>query len=784
MIMDQLTLQRIKRTARKVNKWKSTMRAMSDKELQGQTEKFRQQLKNGKTLDQILPEAFATVREVDYRLLGMFPYDVQVMGGIVLHSGNIAEMKTGEGKTLTATMPLYLNAIEGKGALLVTPNGYLASRDEKQLKPVYNFLGLTVTTGFVDEKEKKRVTADEKRAWYNHDIVYTTASSLAFDYLFNNLASDEKGQYLRPYNYAIIDEVDDVLLDEATSPFVVASVPMLQSDLYGLAENFVNLLVPKKDYRLKRDDNAVWLTYHGVRKAERFFRIKNLFDEESREIYRHIVLAMRAHHFMRNGREYLVQNGKVILLDEANGRLKRGIKVSTGLHQAIEEKEHVDLTNNQKVAASITFPSLFGLFNKIAGMSGTVKVNENEFMNVYKMRVVQIPTNKPVIRKDYPDQIYITTSTKLLHAINYALDLHRQGRPILLVAGSVENSEIISEILLNYGIPHNVLNAFNAAREAAMVKDAGQEGAVTVATNMAGRGTDIKLGPGVKEKGGLAVIGTEMLSERVKLQLAGRAGRQGDPGSSRFFISLEDNYISKGSTKRFKQYYRKLVRKYPNRDKRLHSPRLLLSLAMLKDRVASNQESLRKEINKNDSSIRLQRNNFYKLRRQLMKTEHLEPGYWISDGIDYYLAQKDQWTEHDVRNLISKHFSYDLVDVPTSVVTSKKKIKQFLEELSKQVLVNKFKVLINNEQLNRFYHSCLLGALDHCWMDQMDYLTNLRPAVKLLASANRDPSYEFQDRAFKEYKKMLLHAKLLAIDNLMLSTIDVNKKGELVVSFN
>lgn len=787
MVVDQMILHKVKRTLHKVNKWQPTMQAMSDEELQGQTAKLRQQLKAGKTLDQILPEAFATIREADYRLLGMFPYDVQVMGAIVLHSGNIAEMKTGEGKTLTATMPLYLNALEGKGAMLVTPNGYLAERDEEQLEPVYNWLGLTATVAFPNEgEEKKKVTPAEKRDWYNHDIIYTTASGLAFDYLFNNLASSTESQYLRPYNYVIIDEVDDVLLDEATSPFVVSSVPMLQSNLYGLAENFVSMLVPKMDYRLKRDDKAVYLTYHGVRKAERFFRVKNLFDASSREIYRHIALALRAHHFMRNGREYLVENGKVILLDETNGRLKHGVKVSTGLHQAVEAKEHVELTPNQKVAASITFPGLFGLFNKIAGMSGTVKVNENEFMNVYKMRVVQVPTNKPVIRKDYPDQVYITTTEKMLHAINYALQLHKQGRPILLVAGSVENSEIISEILLNYGVPHNVLNAFNAAREAAMIKDAGQEGAVTVATNMAGRGTDIKLGPGVKEKGGLAVIGTEMLSPRVRLQLAGRAGRQGDPGSSRFFISLEDNFISQNSTKRFKQYYRKLVRRYPDRDQPLHSPRLLVSLAMLRSRVAGNEEASRKRVNKNELALRLQRDNFYQERRQIMGANHFEQtvGYWISEAIDYYLAQKEEWTVHDLSLLINDHFSYDVVEVPAEAAASKQQAKQYLEELSRQILTTKSAVLVNNEQLNHFYRSSLLNAIDSCWMDEMELLTNLRAEVQPWAMAGRDPSFEYQQRAFNAYRKMLLKAKLRALDNLLLSTIKVNKKGELVVSFN
>jgi len=461
MTRPNFRLQKVKHTLAKVNALASEMRGMSDEELKHQTVLLKKELANGKTVDDILPQAFATIREADYRILGMFPYDVQVMGAIVLNQGNIAEMKTGEGKTLTATMPLYLNALTGKGAMLLTPNGYLAQRDKEQLQPVYEWLGLTVSLGFETDDQEKKTTPAIKRSWYNADITYTTASSLAFDYLFNNLATRREDQYLRPFNYVIIDEVDAILLDEATSPFVVSSRPTVQSNLYGLADEFVHTLHPKIDYKLNEDQDAVWLTLHGIRQAQRFFRVPDLFVSETREIYRHIALALRAHFIMKNGHDYLVSEGEVVLLDEANGRLKRGVKVNTGLHQAIEAKEHVDLTPNQQVAASITFPSLFGLFNKISGMSGTAKNDEHEFFEVCKMRVIQIPTRKPVIRRDYPEEIYVTTRQKLIHALDEAIELHQAGRPILLVAGSVENSEIISELLLDRGIPHNVLNAFN-----------------------------------------------------------------------------------------------------------------------------------------------------------------------------------------------------------------------------------------------------------------------------------------------------------------------------------
>lgn len=777
-------LQKVKHTLAKVNALASEMRGMSDEELKHQTVLLKKELANGKTVDDILPRAFATIREADYRILGMFPYDVQVMGAIVLNQGNIAEMKTGEGKTLTATMPLYLNALTGKGTFLLTPNNYLAQRDKEQLQPVYEWLGLTVSLGFEPDDQEKKTTPAIKRSWYNADITYTTASSLAFDYLFNNLATRREDQYLRPFNYVIIDEVDAILLDEATSPFVVSSMPMVQSNLYQLADAFIHILQPKIDYRLNEDHDAVWLTLHGIQRAERFFRIPDLFISEYREIYRHIILALRAHFIMENGHDYLVSEGEVILLDEANGRLKKGVKVSTGLHQAIEAKEHVDLTPNQQVAASITFPSLFGLFNKIAGMSGTAKSDEHEFFEVYKMRVIQIPTRKKVMRKDYPEQIYLTTRQKLIHALDETIELHKAGRPVLLVAGSVENSEIISELLLDRGISHNVLNAFNVAREADIVKDAGQKGAVTVATNMAGRGTDIKLGAGVKKLGGLAVIGTEMLPARVKMQLAGRAGRQGDPGTSKFYISLEDSYLAKNSTKRFKNYYRRLRKK--KTDKQLRSPRLKMSVTMLNDRVAANQQMARSNINKNEIALKIQRKYLYDQRDQLMRTAHLETevGKWLSRGISLYLTEKVEWTALELRHLMNQHFTYDVVSLPDTLELNHKKTQKYLERFCQERLEQKAQVLINNKQLNQFYRSALLNALDSSWTDQMAYLSKLSVIVQPWATAQRDPKFMYQEKAYQAFEKMFDTVAKKVVDNLMLSTIRLDKDNNLIVHFN
>ncbi|MCH4003980.1 MAG: accessory Sec system translocase SecA2 [Lactobacillus crispatus] len=784
-----LTKMKIHSLLKKINKLAPKMRKMTDEQLQAQTEIFRKKLQSGKKERDILPEAFATVREADYRVLGMFPYDVQVIGAIILNEGAIAEMRTGEGKTLTATMPLYLNALSGKGAMLVTPNDYLAARDEEDLAPVYKWLGLTISKGF-DEKlsrEGKKVSPIVKRAWYASDIVYTTASSLAFDYLFDNLATSKDGQYLRPYNYVIIDEVDEVLLDEAESPFVISSRPKLQSNLYDLTDRFVKLLKEKRDYRIKKDLQLFWLTYHGIKFAENYFRISNLFSEQNRELYRHIMLAMQAHLFMRKGHEYLVVRGKVVLLDEEDGRLKEGVQVGTGLHQAIEAKEHVKQTAVQKVAASITFPSLFSLFNKVSGMSGTVKGDQNEFLKTYNLKVYQVPTRKKVIRKDYPAKIYLTTSDKLMAAIHEVIKLHNEGRPVLIVAGSVENSEIISELLLNDGIAHNVLNAFNIVREAEIVKNAGQAGAVTVATNMAGRGTDIKLGPGVKEKGGLAVIGTEMLSSRVKGQLAGRAGRQGDPGTSQFYVSLEDRYISHASTGRLKKYYRKLMRKKKNGADivQLSGIPLKVGLKMLRERVEVKGVMSRMQTNKYEVVLRMQRDHFYQQRKKIMYLNDLQDNInqYLKAGINNYLSQRKNWTQAELRYLINEHFSYDYIkDLPT--ISSKKEIEKFLFELSQKILQDKAQILINREQLNEFFRQVILSAMDACWVDQMDYLSNLKLYVDKWNLAGYESDYVYQQRAYEAFEKMQKNIQNSIVDKLLLSPIHLTKEKKLVVVFN
>lgn len=573
-------LRKVKKILKQINALKGKMSSLSDQELVAKTVEFRQRLSEGESLDDILVEAFAVVREADKRILGMFPYDVQVMGAIVMHYGNVAEMNTGEGKTLTTTMPVYLNAFSGEGVMVVTPNEYLSKRDAEEMGQVYRFLGLTIGVPFTEDP-KKEMKAEEKKLIYASDIIYTTNSNLGFDYLNDNLASNEEGKFLRPFNYVIIDEIDDILLDSAQTPLIIAGSPRVQSNYYAIIDTLVTTLVEGEDYIFKEEKEEVWLTTKGAKSAENFLGIDNLYKEEHASFARHLVYAIRAHKLFTKDKDYIIRGNEMVLVDKGTGRLMEMTKLQGGLHQAIEAKEHVKLSPETRAMASITYQSLFKMFNKISGMTGTGKVAEKEFIETYNMSVVRIPTNRPRQRIDYPDNLYITLPEKVYASLEYIKQYHAKGNPLLVFVGSVEMSQLYSSLLFREGIAHNVLNANNAAREAQIISESGQMGAVTVATSMAGRGTDIKLGKGVAELGGLIVIGTErMESQRIDLQIRGRSGRQGDPGMSKFFVSLEDDVIKKFGPswvhKKYKDYqvqdmtqpevlkgrkYRKLVEK-------------------------------------------------------------------------------------------------------------------------------------------------------------------------------------------------------------------------------
>ena len=532
---DKKELRRLEKIADKIDAHASAMEQLSDEQLREKTDEFKARYQKGETLDELLPEAFAVVREAAKRVLGLFPYRVQLMGGIVLHDGNIPEMRTGEGKTLTATMPVYLNALSGEGVHVVTVNEYLATRDSNEMGELYNFLGLSVGLN-INSK-----SSDEKREAYNCDITYSTNNELGFDYLRDNMVVYRSQMVQRPLNYAIVDEVDSILIDEARTPLIISGQAEKSTALYTRADNFVKRLKEDEDYKIDIQSKTIGLTEAGIEKAEETFGLDNLYDIENTALTHHLDQALRANYIMLLDIDYVVQDNKVLIVDQFTGRIMDGRRYSDGLHQAIEAKEGVEIEDETKTMATITFQNYFRMYKKLAGMTGTAKTEEEEFREIYNIQVIQIPTNRPIIRDDRPDLLYPTLESKFNAVVEDIKERYHKGQPVLVGTVAVETSELLSDKLNAAKIPHEVLNAKNHFKEAEIIMNAGQKGAVTIATNMAGRGTDIKLGLGVLELGGLAVIGTERHeSRRIDNQLRGRAGRQGDPGVSQFYLSLED----------------------------------------------------------------------------------------------------------------------------------------------------------------------------------------------------------------------------------------------------
>ena len=537
---DKKELRRLEKIADKIDAHASAMEQLSDEQLREKTDEFKARYQKGETLDELLPEAFAVVREAAKRVLGLFPYRVQLMGGIVLHDGNIPEMRTGEGKTLTATMPVYLNALSGEGVHVVTVNEYLATRDSNEMGELYNFLGLSVGLN-INSK-----SSDEKREAYNCDITYSTNNELGFDYLRDNMVVYRSQMVQRPLNYAIVDEVDSILIDEARTPLIISGQAEKSTALYTRADNFVKRLKEDEDYKIDIQSKTIGLTEAGIEKAEQTFGLDNLYDIENTALTHHLDQALRANYIMLLDIDYVVQDNKVLIVDQFTGRIMDGRRYSDGLHQAIEAKEGVEIEDETKTMATITFQNYFRMYKKLAGMTGTAKTEEEEFREIYNIQVIQIPTNRPIIRDDRPDLLYPTLESKFNAVVEDIKERYHKGQPVLVGTVAVETSELLSDKLNAAKIPHEVLNAKNHFKEAEIIMNAGQKGAVTIATNMAGRGTDIKLGLGVLELGGLAVIGTERHeSRRIDNQLRGRAGRQGDPGVSQFYLSLEDDLMKR-----------------------------------------------------------------------------------------------------------------------------------------------------------------------------------------------------------------------------------------------
>lgn len=596
------------------------MAALTDEQLQAKTAEFKGRYQKGETLDQLLPEAFAVVREAAKRVLGLYPYHVQLMGGIVLHDGNIPEMRTGEGKTLTATMPVYLNALTGEGVHVVTVNEYLATRDSTEMGELYNFLGLTVGLN-INSK-----SSDEKREAYNCDITYSTNNELGFDYLRDNMVVYRHQMVQRPLNYAIVDEVDSILIDEARTPLIISGQAEKSTALYTRADNFVKRLKEEEDYKIDVQSKTISLTEAGIEKAEETFGLDNLYDIENTALTHHLDQALRANYIMLLDIDYVVQDGKVLIVDQFTGRIMDGRRYSDGLHQAIEAKEGVEIEDETKTMATITFQNYFRMYKKLAGMTGTAKTEEEEFREIYNIQVYQIPTNRPVIRDDRPDLLYPTLQSKFHAVVQDIKDRYRKGQPVLVGTVAVETSELLSDMLNQERIPHEVLNAKNHFKEAEIIMNAGQKGAVTIATNMAGRGTDIKLGLGVRELGGLAVIGTERHeSRRIDNQLRGRAGRQGDPGMSQFYLSLEDDLMKRFGSERIKSFLDRM--KIGEEDAVIQSKMLTKQVESAQKRVEGNNYDTRKNVLQYDDVMREQREVIYKQRQEVIMEEKAYPSH-------------------------------------------------------------------------------------------------------------------------------------------------------------
>lgn len=744
---------------------------LSDYELKNKTNEFKRRLSAGETTEDILPEAFAVCCEADYRVLGMFPFDVQILGGIALHLCYLAEMNTGEGKTLTATMPLYLNGLTGKSSILVTANEYLAIRDAEEMGQVYEFLGLSVKAG-VTRDTNEHLNNDQKKEIYAADIVYTTHGSLGFDYLLNNLVHSKEDRFMRELYYVIIDEADSVLLDSASMPLVISGSPRVQSNLYGITDFFVTTLVEDEHYIV--EDNKVWLTDKGIEYAQRYFRIENLYSKENFDVLRHVVLALRAHYLMDKDVDYVVtDSGEIVLLDKSTGRKMNGMKLRGGSHQAIEEKERLKLSQEQRSVASITYQNLFNLFPKMSGMSGTIADGKDELLEVYHKQVVVIPPNKPMARKDLPDKYFKTSEEQFDAVIKETVKRHNTGQPVLLIASLISDTEMLSKLLVQENIEHSVLNANNAFWEAEIIKEAGQKNVVTVATSMAGRGTDIRLGSGVKELGGLCVLGIgRMNNTRDERQARGRAGRQGEPGVSIFYTSLEDDVCEILGDD--------FLEKYIEKDKHI-SKRRIKKLINKSQKIKSESSVFqRKNAVDYDSVMQRQRTIMYKTRNDLLDGKSLDENYLLSiceDNIKDFVKSNKKLDSYGVHRYVLDNLSYRLQEMDEST----KNQKDYLIQYSKMAFNNKKKSL--GDRFSEYCRLCTLRALDDGWVEEVDYLQQLQAAISGRSSAQRNLLFEYQREARISFEDMEKSIKKAMSRNILLGEVSFGKDNEMIILY-
>ncbi|NRO58177.1 preprotein translocase subunit SecA [Lactobacillus helveticus] len=766
---DKRELKKFEKYANKVEGYADEMSKLTDEQLQAKTPEFRERIKKGESLNDLLPEAFAVAREGAKRVLGLYPFHVQILGGIALHFGNIAEMMTGEGKTLTATMPVYLNALEGKGVHVVTVNEYLSSRDEEEMSQLYKWLGLTVGLNL------NSMSPDEKREAYNCDVTYSTNSELGFDYLRDNMVVYKEQMVQRPLNYAIIDEVDSILIDEARTPLIISGEAEQANSDYIRADRFVKTLSEDKsdddvdddedygDYKIDWPTKTISLTRTGIEKACKHFGLRNLYDVENQKLVHHIDQALRANYIMLKDIDYVVQDGEVLIVDSFTGRVMEGRRYSDGLHQAIEAKEGVKIQEESKTQATITYQNFFRMYKKLSGMTGTAKTEEEEFREIYNMQVITIPTNRPIARKDMPDILYPTLDSKFHAVVEEIKKRHANGQPVLVGTVAIESSERLSHLLDEAGIPHAVLNAKNHAKEAQIIMNAGQRGAVTIATNMAGRGTDIKLGPGVKELGGLAVIGTERHeSRRIDNQLRGRSGRQGDSGYTRFYLSLEDDLMKRFGGDRVKDF---LDRLSDNDDDKVIESRLITrQVESAQKRVEGNNYDIRKQTLQYDDVMRIQREIIYGERMQVIDADKSLKNVLIpmihrtiDSQVDMFTqGDRSEWRLDSLRDFISSSLTSEQVTDSIDFKTiSVEDLKKKLYDIVEKNFEDKEKALGDPSQMLEFEKVVILRVVDDRWTDHIDAMDQLRQSIGLRGYGQLNPLVEYQDSGYRMFEEMI-----------------------------
>ena len=832
-MLSKREIKKLEARAQKINALESRFEAMTDTELKAMTPEFKKRLQNGETVDDILEEAFAACREGAKRSLGMRHYDVQLMGGMVLNSGRIAEMRTGEGKTLVATLAVYLNALEGKGVHVVTVNDYLAKRDCEWMSKLYNFMRLT--TGVIVHG----ISNEQRRAAYNADITYGTNNEYGFDYLRDNMVIFQNQRVQRPLNYAIVDEVDSILVDEARTPLIISGAGDKSTSLYTTANSFIQLLKPEEDYAVNEKDNASSLTDEGLKKAEKFFGVESMTDIANIEIYHHIGQALRANTLMKLDVDYVIKDGEIVIVDEFTGRLMFGRRYSEGLHQAIEAKEGLKIQRESKTLATITFQNYFRMYKKLSGMTGTAKTEEDEFRSIYKMDVVQIPTNKPTQRKDLDDAVYKNVEAKFKAVVEQVVEVHKTGQPILIGTISIETSEMLSDMLKRRGVKHEVLNAKNHEKEAEIVAQAGRFGAVTIATNMAGRGTDIILGGNpeimtvkemkkrgyedhliaessgfsatddeeiiearklyqeilaqkklelkeeqekVKEAGGLFILGTERHeSRRIDNQLRGRAGRQGDPGTTRFFISLEDELMRLFGSERIQGMVEKLGME---EDDAIEHKMLSKSIESAQKKVEGKNFSIRKSVLQYDDVMNKQREIIYAERKRVLEGENIKPEIMemidsLADAIvDKFCPEKTYQEEWDIKGLkekIQQQFAADInIEEEISKIDNSK-MKSLIKDMARRIYEMK-ESMLPEEEFRELERVILLQVVDSKWMDHIDSMDQLRQGMGLRAIGQEDPVRAYQIEGFDMFDAMTESIKEETVRYLM--SFQIQKQEE------